>query len=102
MRYTLIMAKEPRKDESLGGFKFNQVGAPVRSQDSQNHDDGPIKITPRITPQSMRTCVIVVIVLLLACVVYVVSDYGLGGVEQHSGGRAISPTEKPTEPRTNF
>lgn len=96
------MANKPRKDESHIGFKFNQVGASAPSQESQNTDSGPVKITPQITPQSIRTFIIVIVILLLACVVYVVSDYGLGGVEQQSGGHAISPAEKPTIPTTNF
>jgi hypothetical protein len=95
------MAKQPPKEEFLGGFTFNEAGARPAEPDAATDDTGPIRVPTRITPQGVRTTIIVIVVLLLIAVLYVVSDYGLGGVSKSTGhpnaagGGPIGPSGPP-------
>ncbi len=101
LRYTLIMAKTPPKDEFLGGFAFNQAGAAPVENDPAADDTGPIRVSARLSPQGVRMLIILAVVLLLAVILYVVGGYGFGGVV-HSQGHGLSPGERPTVPTGNF
>lgn len=95
------MAKLPPKDEFLGGFAFNQAGDGSSEKDPAADDTGPIRVPSRLTPQGLRILIIIGIIVLLAAVLSVVNDYGLGGVV-HTQGHGISPEERPTVPTRNF
>ena len=96
-----IMAKQQQKENFLGGFSFNEAGATATPHDPAGDDSGPIVVPSRPSPQNLRTVIIVAVILLLAGVLYVVGDYGLGGVT-HTQGHGVSPDEKPTIPDRNF
>ena len=97
------MAKQSPHDNFLGGgARFNSVGGAVPDADPSAGDTGPIPAPPRRSPGHVRTLIIVVVIALLAAVLYVVSDFGLGGVETHTHGAGVSPAEKPDSPPKNF
>lgn len=97
------MPKQTPHDDFLGGgARFNSVGGGVPDTDPASGDSGPIPALPRRSPGSLRTIILVVVIALLAAVLYVVSDFGLGGVTTLNHGGGISPAEKPQGPPKNF
>ncbi len=101
------MAQRPEKPsgEFLGGsLKFNTVGGPVpqASSDPAADDTGPILVPTRLNAQSVRTLVIMLIILALAAVLYFVNDNGLGGLAHTAGRAGVSPADKPSVPPKNF
>jgi hypothetical protein len=94
------MAKQPPKEEFLGGFTFNEAGARPAEPDPAADDTGPIRIPSRLTPANLRTLITVGIVLLLIVVLYIVTDSRSANVKtnnhpNNTGSGQMGPSAPP-------
>ena len=92
------MAKDPLKDEFLGGGPaFNQAG----SAPPPTEDVGPN--TRRSVPRrDMRLILALALILLLAAALFYVTGGSVPGVTHTHGHGGVSPTERPDGPPRNF
>lgn len=95
---------DPKKSNFLGGGpRFNTVGNDHSGPaDPDAGDTGPILIPSIRSPDALRRLLAIVALVLLACLVFYLSDRGLGGVERQGGrggrGAPVRPDINPDGP----
>jgi hypothetical protein len=89
------MANKP--DDFLGGgVQFNKVGRAAPEQPT-NEDTGPITVPTKISPRTVGSLVIVIVVIMLAVVMLHMADNGAAHTVIH-GRHQVDPGEHTVDP----